>query len=171
MLYEKGPLEPIGADRLPPPLGNQHTFESLASGASARAIVHDTSMGGVALDITHNATVAIDQDFSRTVIPAAQEVQNQLGNMSPLDPAHMYVAALESLNDAKASAASWAAQTPSSGFGTVPGEGGNRFEPGDENPLPPPPAPQPPYEPPQAPPPPPPPPDSPPPPDFPKPPK
>ena len=160
---EPGPVKLIPVDRFPYGHGNRREFETIAARLGQQLAVTADVIGGPIATMQQASAANVDGEFARTIPAAVAEIGGQLGSQSAVDPARMYVAALESLadldgaGDGLASAASGAnIGLPGGGstFGTVAwaiaGEGsaatpsrrpgsrppGEPGDPGDEAPAP-----------------------------------
>lgn len=99
IIDEDGPIEKIPLWRFPVSRGNRHLFETLAAQVGRDLERHADVIGSRHSEMAPILSGDINGDFNRTIPGAVGEIQGQLGSFSEIDPAHMYVAALESVND------------------------------------------------------------------------
>jgi len=143
LVDEPGPIKLIPISRFPYGRGNRREFETLAARASQQLSVTNDVIGGPLATMQQASAARVDDDFARTIPGAVAEINAQLGTQSDVDPARMYVAALESLADLDgagaglSSAASGANASPPGGGTTfeavswaIAGEGGSSGRPG-----------------------------------------
>ena len=143
LVDEPGPIERIPLYRFPFGRGNKREFETIAARVTQQLQVTADVIEGPTATMRAASQANIAGDFSRTIPAAVAEIGAQLGTAADIDPARMYVAALESLADLDdagaglSGAMSGANVGPPSGgstFGTVSwataGDGGSPSSPG-----------------------------------------
>lgn len=127
-LLEPGPLRLITADQIPRPRNSQGVFESAAAPVSAHLdaiesnLVAPQSQVGEALDQDLNG------EYDRAIAPALGEIYSQLGSQSDIDPAHMYIAALEAGQELGGVYGALPVEGAALAAVGIPGEGSNDLE-------------------------------------------
>ena len=125
--YEPGPLALITPDQIPRPRLSQHVFEATAAPVVQQTDAHEQAMVGPQAKVIEVIGGDPEADFNATIPNAAAEIGAQLGSQSEIDPAHAYVAALESLNEANGLAAVFEPEGATLPGLYVPGEGGDEL--------------------------------------------